>query len=387
MRQPTIDELFDKLENEESINEIKESMKDKIITKDISVTVNKTDELYNENKFVEVKKGNEIYRTWKVKFIRPLIIKFLKELYPDSLIVREVNKIDITLFDNQTEIIIPIEIQKVPTIKNKAFGHAEFEQKIRKQVEDNIENYGKCWLFIDLEYLRFLQSGNVGNVTNIDMTWIIKLMRDDTLKVFAINYNEVTKELTTKDFDFLKKLSQICIMGHDNDKRELNRNKLKIYKNIIKGYNFTQEEITNFENAFDNRNDTNIERSILYFTTSDNKRCKLYGNILEAVGALPSINNILSCTIDKTIYTTYAITIGLFHQNEFYGVNKNARIQFIDKFDIAQYFPGYLRNKEMWDYCKNKQRIFTIPEFRGIIEGREHCLKLIKNQSMSLEDY
>ena len=69
------------------------------------------------------------------------------------------------------------------------------------------------------------------------------------------------------------------------------------------------------------------------------------------------------------------------------GNNKHARIQFIDKFNIAKYFPGYLRNKEMWDYCKNKQRIFTIDEFRGIVEGREHCLKLIKQQSKSLADY
>ena len=352
MRQPTIDELFDKLENEESINEIKESMKDKIITKDISVTVNKTDELYNENKFVEVKKGNEIYRTWKVKFIRPLIIKFLKELYPDSLIVREVNKIDITLFDNQTEIIIPIEIQKVPTIKNKAFGHAEFEQKIRKQVEDNIENYGKCWLFIDLEYLRFLQSGDVKNNTSIDMTWLVKYMKENKLEVFAIKYDGTVTKLTTKDFDFLKEMSQICTFGHENDERILNRNKLKIFRNVVLGNSFDQKEIDDFYKSFNKRIEKNIQNSASFFIKYGNERCKLYGYISQAIGDLKNTNSILNMNCLDIKHKQSILYLGIFDVVHSYGNCKGNIINFIDKFDICKYFPGYLRNKEQWDGYK-----------------------------------
>lgn len=79
----------------------------------------------------------------------------------------------------------------------------------------------------------------------------------------------------------------------------------------------------------------------------------------------------MSCeSEDKHKRTEAAVILGIFYQNNFDGHNKHARIQFVDKFNIAQYFPGYLKNKEMWDYCKSKQRIFTISELNGIIEGR-----------------
>ncbi len=348
--------------------------------------VNKIKETNYSNKIVEVKYGNEIYKTWKVEFIRPLITKFLNNKYPNSSIVREINKIDITIFDNKSNNIIPVEIQKTPIDKRSTkiyFLHTQFEQFIRKQLEDNIENYEKCWFFFDSEYLRFLQYGIVGKSTSINLTWLVNLMKEESLKVFTIRYDGIVKELTTKDFDFLKEVSQTCSIGYDNDERVLNRNKLKIFHSVIKGYNFTQEEITNFENEFDNRGDTKYVKSTDYFHNSNDERCKLYGSILSVFRNLSIINNILSCNCSK--HVVYCITLGILYQNEFRADNHNSYIKFIDKFDVAKYFPGYIKNKEMWDYCKIKQRLFSSNEFYGIIEGTFNY-EFIKKQS-SLLDY
>jgi len=337
------------------------------------------------NGIIEIKYGNEIYKIWSVKLINSLVIKACKERYPNSLIVRGI--IDYVIFDSISNDIIPVEIQK-SAINNRdqTFNHHSFEDQMRRQIDGNIKNYDKCWLFFDSEYHRFLQSENVGKNTNIDLTWIVSLMREDKLKVFSIKYNGDVKELTTKDFDFLKKISQVCSIGENSDERILNMNKLKIQKRLLYGYNFTQEEITRFENEFDTRTDKKCKSSKGYFINGNNERCKLYGYILYLTDQLSTINNMLLCKLENKLKkTVHVIILGLFEQNDFNGNNKYAHIQFVDKFDIAQHFPGYIRNKEMWDYCKNKQRIFTMNEFRGIIEGTFNY-DFIKKQS-TMDDF
>jgi len=340
----------------------------------------------DQNGIVEVKYGNEVYKTWTVELIRPLITKFLKEKYLDSFIVNELNHIDITVFNNISKDIIPVEIQKTPIKSSGGFRHANFEDLIRRQIEDNIENYNICWFFFDSEYLRYLQSDNVGKNTSINMTWFIKLMKDETLKAFTIKYDGTVTGLTTKDFDFLKNVSQTCQIGYDNDERILNRNKLRIFHNVIKGYNFTQEEITQFENAFYNRMNKNIANH-QFLKKSNNKKCILYGHILDTISRLLSINQLLCCNIkqNEELNVRYGVTLCLFEQNNFNGKSKHSRICFSDKYNIAQYFPGYIKNKELWDYCKNKQRVFTINDFSGLVTGTFNY-DFIKKQSM-LEDF
>lgn len=387
MKQSIVMDLFDKMENKELNNEIKKIEEDKVTSENENVSDIK-EIMTNLNGIVEVRYGDKIYKIWKVKFIRPLIKKILKEKYLYSLVVRELNGVDLTIIDRNTPSRMPVEIQKAPITSDGKFAHTVFEGSIRSQIDINIEIYNKCWLFMDSEYLRYLQSGDVPKNTSIDMTWLVKLMREDKLKIFSIKYDGIVKELITKDFDFLKDISQICAIGCDNDERILTKNKVEIYNNVVLGYNFTQEEIFQFENDFDNYNKNEVKGSQEYFIKNGNERCKLYGYILSAIKTLPTINNILSCKMEnKKSYIYYSVIIGLFHQNEFHGNNNYARIQFIDKFNVARYFPGYLRNKEMWDYCKTKQRIFPMNEFKGVVEGREHCLKLIKNQSKSSSDY
>lgn len=307
----------------------------------------------NINKIVEVKYKNDTYKTWTVKSIRPLITNFLKEKYPNSIIVPEINVIDITIFDNNSNEIIPVEIQKSPTTKKSGamkFGNSQFENSIRKQIDDNIENYGKCWFFFDSEYLMYLQSKNIGIKTSINMTWLIKLMKENTLKVFVVRYDGLVRELTTKDFDFLKNISHTCIIGYDNDERILNRNKLKIFHNIINGYNFNQKEIDNFYNNFYNSNENNCYD---FFRKNNDGRCKLYGNVLKCIGSLNIINKSLDMDYydEKQHHKILMINSGIFE------IFENSSMKFVDKFDICKYFPGYVRREKHWltykgnDFC------------------------------------
>ncbi len=344
-------------------------IEEKIDKKESIENNNQIDKL---NGIIEIKYGNEIYRIWKVEFIRPYIFKFLKEKYIDSIIIPEINLIDDTIFDNKSDNIIPVEIQKTPITAHR-FAHAQFENLIRKQLEDNIENYDKCWLFMDSEYLRFLQSGNIGKQTSVCMTWLVKLMRENTLKVFTVKYNGEVKELTTKDFDFLKNISQTCVISHNSDKRTLNRNKLKIFRDVIRGYKFDQDEINNFYEEYKKSNDNRMSN---FFMKNKNDRCKLYGNILHAIGNLKNVNNCLDMNITNRIDKYYLIWLGIIDN---IGVNNyNSNVKFVDKFNICQYFPGYLRKEKHWLTYKGREIVGNT--FSLICSG------LYKN-APTLEDY
>ncbi len=59
----------------------------------------------------------------------------------------------------------------------------------------------------------------------------------------------------------------------------------------------------------------------------------------------------------------YISVLGLFDMEK---SSQNSFATFLDKFDIAEYFPGYMRNRETWDHLKGKR-----------IQGRklDHILK------------
>lgn len=339
-------DLFDKFENKESNGEIKEIVKDEIMFENVNTSVTK-EVITDPNGIVGVRYGNEIYRTWKVEFIRPFIYSFLKERCPSSLLVREVNDIDVTVFNKKSNRIVPVEIQKsildMTSRKESRFRHTHFENMIRKQIEENIRDYDMCWFFMDSEYLRYLQDGSIGKKTSVNLTWLIKLMREETLKVFSIKYDGFVRELAIKDFDFLEKL-------HSSDEIILNKNKLKIYQNVLYGHNFTQEEISEFESEFDKRIDRSKEMcSSNFFKISDNERCKLYGFVRQALGNLSGINMCLDMNNDDSSDKRNALNVGIF---EIVGNCGNGNyvnhMKFVDKFDICKYFPGYLRQEKHW---------------------------------------
>lgn len=78
------------------------------------------------------------------------------------------------------------------------------------------------------------------------------------------------------------------------------------------------------------------------------------------------INQILDCSDDGTILTRsnkYLLTIlGLF---EVKGKSRGAVTSFIDKFEIANFFPGYEKNKNIWNYLKTNE--ITVETLRNII--------------------
>ncbi len=300
--------------------------------------------------------NNEIYKCWRIELIRPYIIKFLKEKFPDCLMTFETNRIDIVVFDKNDD-IIPVEIQRIYP-SSCGVSHTDFENRIRRQLEDNVENYDKYWLFFDYEYLRYLQSGNVEKSASINMNWLVKYMIEDKIKVYAIRYDGMVKELSTKDFDFLINISVTCPLGYDNDDRVLNRNKLKIFRDILRYYGFIQDDI---EQIYFNNNKINREKLEMFSRRQKDKRIKTFGNILHALGRLPSINNFLDMNvIDNNQYKLGkwdASFLGIF---ELEGDSYKSSVRFFDKADVCKYFPGYLRYEDTWNKLKgHKENIVT----------------------------
>jgi len=300
----------------------------------------------SNNEITSIYIDNETYKIWSVKYITPFLINFLKEKVPNGLITRETNDIDFVIIDTKNNDIIPVELQRVIKQDNTGFQSAHFEKVIRKQIDDNINSSGKCWFFFDSEYLRYFQNGNLNNTVNIDMNWFVEYMKEEKLKVFSIHYNGTINELTTKDFDFLKEI-------HTEDEVILDKNKLKIYRDVLKGYNFTQNELDNYYKEYDDliiekKNNDNMRDLLL---KSENIRNVLHMNIIRSLRTLPGINEVLNMKMVERRRLYEAGYLGIF---ELVNSGGNRSImKFIDKFNICKYFPGYLKNKEVWDRYKN----------------------------------
>ncbi|MDD2702346.1 MAG: hypothetical protein PHH36_14075 [Sideroxydans sp.] len=284
---------------------------------------------------------------WKhAKIVRPYIIKHLKAKFPGSLILREFNKIDLVVLKEE----LPVEIQSAQMVKGKILSHAEFEDCIRRQLEDNIENYGRCWFFFDSEYYRYLNEYAKNVSMNLD--WFTKYVKEDKLKVLTVRYDGLIKELCYEDLKFIRKLSNTCNIEYNDDERILNRNKITIMNNVLSGYKFTQEEIDRFIKEFDESDKSEITdcRTYLRSNKVDNRK-RLYGDVLIAVTNLEGINKILDMKVDYTANSKqYGAYIGIF---ETVGIAAGSRTRFVDRFDICQYFPGYIRTKDKWNRIKD----------------------------------
>lgn len=300
-------------------------------------------------KLVSININNEIYKIWSVDYIKPILIDFLKSKFKNCLISQEINDIDFVVIDNDNNDIIPIELQRT-IFDNKSkgtFQNAQFEKSIRIQIDDNIRSSGKCWFFFDAEYLRYFQNGVLSKLISIDMNWFIEYMIKEKLKVFVIRYDEYVKELSIKDFDFLKQI-------HSDDEIFLDKNKLKIYRNVMNGYNFTQSEIDEFYEEYDNLliKDKSGTKSRDLLSKSKNEKSVLYVNILRALSTLPGINELMDLKMIERRRLFEAKTLGLIDLVSSYR-NRSVS-KFVDKFDIAKYFPGYIRNEEAWNVFKHR---------------------------------
>ncbi len=298
--------------------------------------VNKKDGLINFNGFV----------FWnKAKIVKPYVKQYLREKFPNSLIIRELNQIDLVDLNEN----LPIEIQSTPS-SNIGIKNSYFEDLIRRQIEDNIENYERCWFFFDSEYYRYLKD-TIHDKLSMNLDWFAKYVKENKLKVFTVKYDGIINELNYEDIGFIKKVSNTCKIEYNEDSRILNRNKLKIMNNILKGHKFTQEEIDRFIADFDNRENESNNNLCQFLTKEKDKRKQIYGYVLQALGNLESINNILDM---KQNYgkgeKRFARNIGIF---KIYGLGNGSKTEFKDEFNICQYFPGYLRRSEFWSKLKD----------------------------------
>lgn len=316
---------------------------------------NMTNNIDNDNGIIRRNANGEEYTFWThANFIKPYIINFLKGRFPGKLIVRELNQIDLTVPEEN----LPIEVQATTVMRtqNNQPMYSHFEQSIEKQINQNIGNCGKCWFFFDSELLRAMI--NAGRGMSINMVWFRMFMKEEKLKVFTVRYDGIIEEKQYNDFDFLANMSQTCSMAAETDDMILNRNKMKIYVNVVRGYDFEQNEIDKlYDNwreycELNNIDDTDKNDNFTTFNKKQkDKRTKLYGYILNAMSNLPAINDILGLENYEYHAKPPAIKLGIYDIDGLYG-SSNTITRFVDRFNICQYFPGYLRNKEMWDKLK-----------------------------------
>lgn len=73
---------------------------------------------------------------------------------------------------------IPVEIQSTIILnynnERSILAHSQFEMMIEKQIKQNCSYFGKCWLFIDEQYLKYLQN-EITKGARINLDWLYKL--------------------------------------------------------------------------------------------------------------------------------------------------------------------------------------------------------------------
>jgi hypothetical protein len=326
----------------------------------------------SDNGIVEWTTGGEKYTFWKdADVIKDKYIeKFLKDRFPGKLVVRELNKIDFTIPEDN----LPIEVQATPVYdvyKNGNFnpGYSMFEKEIEKQINQNVTSYHMCWFFFDSELLRAMKGAGKG--MSINMVWFRDHIKEGKLKVFTVSHDGIIEEKQYDDFNFLSKASQTCQMAAITDDMILNDNKLKIYTNVVKTYGFTQNDIDKFRDSWRECRKLNKFNSINkndgfkdFLKKQKSERFKLYGNILKVIGTLPTVNDLLGLKKYDSRAKFYASVLGIFDVE---GSTQNAITRFVDRPNICQYIPGYIRNKEMWDKLKGHN--LNSRQFENIIKS------------------
>lgn len=214
---------------------------------------------YNEkdknNGIVKVMQNGVEYTVWThASVVRKYIKNELRKRFPGKLVVRELNRIDLTIPEEN----LPVEIQSttIEVITNAGYyniSYALWEKLIRPQIDQNVINYDKCLFFFDSELFRAMK--NASKNMSINMDWFRKLMKEGKLNVFTVSHGGIIEEKEYKDFDFLANISQTCPIAAETDDMVLNKNKMMIFANVVRGYGFTQEEIDKFENDFEKSSD------------------------------------------------------------------------------------------------------------------------------------
>lgn len=223
-----------------------------------------------------------------------------------------------------------------------------------------------------------LQKKNIS--LNID--WLYQLWKSEKIKIFTITYDGVIREMSKDDWNFLSKVSY-----NDTD---VQKNKASIFCNILKVYGFTTEEFTDLYNPYRSIKDKIYNDFESYLRRKDSTQREIqYANIIKSMRGITNIDNSLYGNIDQILFSKGAnviqdsVMLCLFERNDVNPHSNQMRIHFSDKYNIAKYFPGYVKNKELWDYLKT--RWLNKNEFYGVVNG-SYTYKLIKQQS-TLEEF
>src|SRR3990167_917226 len=125
--------------------------------------------------------GENKYTFWHIAdVIYPYISNFLDKQFSDSIRIREFNYTDYVVLKEN----LPVEVQAtVLSVRNGSsnpggLNHSEFEQKIEKQIKQDIDRYKRCIFFLDSEYLRYLQNNATKNV-RINFEWFHQFIKDE----------------------------------------------------------------------------------------------------------------------------------------------------------------------------------------------------------------
>ena len=310
----------------------------------------------NQNGIVKVQQSGKEYTVWThAKVVRPYIRKFLQERFPENLIVRELNRVDFSIPGKN----LPIEIQATivghSNTKYASIHYATWENNIRTQIDRNIVPHELCWFFFDSELLTCMKNATRG--MDISMDWFRQYMKEDKLKVFTVSHEGVIEEKTYKDFDFLSRVSRTCKLASETDDMILDKNKMIIFANVVKGYGFTQKDILKIEGEYEKYcdrhkiDDDKNDRMRLFLKKQKDEKYKLYGYILDAIGNLPAINQVLDRNgqslqkkyLENAKY--HAKILGIFESE---GYTQKCITRFEDRFDICKYSPGFLKNEKTW---------------------------------------
>lgn len=290
------------------------------------------------------------------------IFFFLKDRFPEQLIIPEFNNIDIFVFGER----LPVEIQStIYHYSEKIPRMSDFEQSVEKQIRENINTYGRCWFFFDSEFYRYLRN-HTKKDSSVQLDWLYEYIKLDQLKVFVINHRGEIRELFRKDFDFIRDISVTCKMGKDDDFRVLTKNKDIIYENVLKSNGFTTDYIYNVRNIW--KATPKQERMggfKIWCRKQKDDRIRLLGYMMLHINNLNFINDVFNGNIIMNRGQSSATIIGIFESE---GSRIGNKIRFVDKPNVAQRFPAYTKHKDKWDKCKDKW--FTAKQLEGIVEGK-----------------
>lgn len=314
-----------------------------------------------------VRKNEYIF--WKdVSVTYDYIFNFLYNKFQNAIIIPEFDNVDLFIIDEN----LPVEIQSTTIHSRDSLPvHSQFEDKIQRQLTQNIVNYGRCWFFFDENYLKYFQN-DIAKNSSINLDWFYKFIKDDKLTVFTCSYDGNIIERTIKDFGFIARYSNTCKLAEESDSRILTRNKAKIIKNVFNYYGITTQEIIDIRHSFKERNrDKDPSYLVSWLLRKErNVREKNIGNIYMAMHSLDTINAGFGCNIDNPSddVSHYLNILGLIERIE--GNNQNATRRFTNKMDIAKYFPEYIRNKEKWDFLIDSKTKINIRQYSAILSGK-----------------